>query len=791
MMVRRQLMLTVMAGAVGFMASPALSQEAAEPADGALPEVEVVQPKAAPAAKKKAAPAPQYTPTPQPPPAQPVYADEEPAPALDNSPYGASGSAGAAARAASGPISPINARTMLPEDLQNFSGAATRVSTQDLEEQRPLTNHEALARVPGVVTVTDDGLGRHGGIGIRGSTYRRSRKVLVMEDGQPINFATYIDASTHYTPPTERLESIEVFRGPIVNYGPLNNHGVVNFRNLSPFGANETVIKAGIGYTEGVDKDINNFRHVHTRQNLGNVGVVASYSGAEMGGSWDNEVLRYNDFYGALGFRGSNQDLTISGGFFRQRDNYDEFNFRTANGRAAFYANGRNKGDGGNTDFTSNAIFGLDDNVYEADHYRLQIAHNYYFDRDTTLSTRLYGADNHRVRSYFHDESPGNPNGVDPPVAMQSRDRQYQNVGFDSRIEFANRSLFNGMTYDLQAGIKYEEQWFTNMNRVGGPGLDKNNPGNLARKEQLDAQAFAAFVQAAVHITPTFTVTPGVRFESYEVSYSRDFNSGVPVVNPALLSSEHREVLPMIAFAWEAMPRSTFYGGYHRGLTPHIVRDANDQGANGWPLEDEIGDNFEIGFRTTAVRGLTLDFAYFHQRIENYQWKAAFSIGGSDVYSSLDEVHINGFEIYGRLDSKPFTGGPWNFFGEAIYTYADAEIEKGLAVGLVPVDGNRAPESTKHFANLTLGVQFRELWDASVTYTYRGDFYMDELNTAVNKADDAWLLSARANFHLTDSLTLWASGQNLTDEFYVSEVSDGYKPGLGRTIMGGFTYKFD
>ena len=615
-----------------------------------------------------------------------------------------------------------------------------------------------------------------------------------MEDGQPINFSTYIDSSVHHTPPTERVETIEVFRGPIVNYGPLNNHGVINFRNLSPFGANETVIKAGIGYTEGVDKDINNFRHVHTRQNLGNVGVVASYSGAEMGGSWDNEVLRYNDFYGALGFRGSNQDLTISGGFFRQRDNYDEYNFRLS--RADFYANGRRKGDGGNPNFTSNSIFGLEDNVYEADHYRLQIAHNYYFDRDTTLSTRLYGADNHRVRSYFNNV-PGN--AVDPPVSMESRDRHYQNVGVDSRIEFANRSLFNGMTYDLQAGIRYEEHWFTNMNRTGGRGLDIDNPGALARKEQLDAQAFAAFVQAAIHVTPTFTVTPGVRVESYDLSYIRPFNSNAPDPAATPRLSDHDHILPAIGFAWEALPRSTFYGGYHRGLTPHIVRDANEAGTGAFPLDEEIGDNFEFGFRTTAVRGVTLDVAYFHNRIDNYQFKEAF-VGpdGTAVYSSIDKVHINGFEIYARLDSKPFTGGPWNVFGEVVYTYADAEIERGLArvsAGPPPVfesvAGNRAPESMKHFANLTLGVQFSELWDASITYTYRDAFFMDELNTAANETDDAWLLSARANFHVTDGLTLWASGQNLTDEFYVSEVSGGYKPGLGRTVMGGFTWKFD
>lgn len=798
MLGRKQLMLTVMASAVGLMASSAFAQEAAEPAEG-LPEVEVIQQKKAPAkaAKKKAAPVQAASPAPQPPPSDVEYADETPA--LDNSAYGASASGGAASRAASGPLSPVSAKTMLPQDLQNFAGSGSRVSTEDLEAQRPLSSHEALARVPGVVTVTDDGIGRHGGIGIRGSTYRRSRKVLVLEDGQPINFATYLDSSVHHTPPIERVESIEVMRGPIVNYGPLNNHGVVNFRNLSPFGANETVIKAGIGTTEGADKSVNNFRHVHTRQNIGNAGIVASYSGTDVGGSWDNEVLRYNDFYGSVGLRGTNQDVVISGGFFRQRDSYDEYNFRTTHGKAAFYANGRNKGDGGNTNFTSNPIVGLDDNVYEANHYRLQIAHNLYIDQDTTLSTRLYGADNHRVRSYFRDDAVNNL----APTEMDGRDRRYKNYGIDSRLELANRQIFPGILTDFQFGVRYEEQDFANINRRA-PHLSINNKGTgpVREQAQLDAESFAAFAQAAVHLTPTLTVTPGVRLETYDVKFKSVVSGvagGVVVPGTARFDSDHTHVLPSIGFAWEAFPRSTFYGGYHRGLTPHIVRDANVN-PNSWPLDEEIGDNFELGFRTTAVRGVTLDMAYFHNRIDDYQYREAFRdpISAAAVYSSLSEVSINGFEIYGRLDSNPFTGGPWNVFGEAVYTYADAEIERGVdnigtsaAPVLIDASGNQAPESMKHFANLTLGVEYRELWDASVTYTYRDSFFMDARNSFTNETDSEWLLSARANLHVTDGLTLWASGQNLTDEFYISEVSGGYKPGLGRTVMGGFTYKFD
>lgn len=776
-----------------------------------LPDVQIIQEQQAapqPATPKPAAAKPKPRPRPvqqqaSSPPPLPPQDDEfeaiaeisEPAQILANSPYGATAGAGAAERAQFGSINPISARQVLPGDLQNYAGSGARVSTTDLDSQRPLTSHEALARVPGVVSVLDDGIGRHGGISVRGAPFRRSRKVLVMEDGQPINFAPYLDSSTHYTPPIERIESIEVLKGNVVNYGPLNNFGVVNFRNLSPFGANETLMKFGVGTTEGADRDWNNFRHVHTRQNLGNVGVVASYSGSETGGAWDNEVLRYNDFYGAIGFKGDKQDLTVSGGFFRQRDTYDETNFGgdelgpPGNAESAFFRNRRNK-DGIDEDL---AGF-FDDSNYNGDHYRLQVAHNYYFDKDTTLTTRLYGADHERARFYpdsLVDE--GEPN--EGEVIFEGRDRRYRNYGVDSRIEFANLQLFNGMTHDFQSGISYREEKFSNTNREGEPGdiLDLGDRGRVVSQQKLDASAFSAFMQTAIHVTQNFTITPGVRFESYDIDF-RQTVSGDDVGQ-----SDHDHVLPSIAFAWEAMQRTTLYGGYHRGLTPHIVRDAADAG---FPLDEEVGDNFQLGVRSTAMRGFTLDMAVFHSMIDNYQFKEAELVDGLQAFGVLDEVELTGFEIFGRLDSRPHHGGPWNFFGEAVYTYIDGRIEKGVDADgddETVVSGNRIPLSVRHFANLTIGVEHQAGWDLSVSWNYRGDFHTDSLNTpfggdpdgGTGLVPDVWLVSARGNYKVNDQLSLFISGQNLTDEFYISDRDEGIKPGIGRTIFGGFTLKFD
>lgn len=709
-------------------------------------------------------------------------------------PIDVSGAAGqsriAGSTAAAGPVSPIDARELLPADLQDFAGSADRVTSQDLASELPLTTHDALRNVPGVAAVSDDGFGRHSGVSLRGSPHRRSRKVLVMEDGVPINFSPYLDAGTHYTPPMDRVESIDVLKGPIVNYGPLNNHGVINFRNLSPFGPKETVFSAGIGSTKGADQSVNNTRHVHTRQSVDNVGVVLSYSGLNAGGAWDTEKLRYNDFYGAVGIRGDNQDLTVSGGFFRQRDNYDEDNFSgTLADLKKFRHDKKAAAEAGHFPVNCGSCYKW--NTYNADYYRVQAAHNLYIDNNTTLSTRVYGNRHDRARFYVSDES------LNPPAdfVMEGRDRLYKNYGADSRIEFADMPLFGGLTHTVQAGVRYEEHDFHNKNRIGDTNerLTFGNRGSLDEEQRLKANSFASFAQSAIKVTPDFTLVPGVRFERYKIGF-RDLedsaNNG---------STTYFQALPMLSFSWEAAPATTLYGGYHRGLSPHIVRDVLESDVGYIPPRKEVGDNLQIGVRTTAIQGLTLDAAYFHSDIRNYQFGEAFQSGGGDrVFSSLDKVRFDGVEMSARLDSRPFTNSAWNFYGEGVYTYVNSKIRKGTTEGDVSVAGNEVPESMKHTANLTLGAQHHNGFDASMTWTYRGGFYTDALNLPMNPLDveegrvnGVWLLSARASYKVTKDLTAWVSGQNLTDKFYISDRSDGAKLGIGRTVMAGMTLKFN
>jgi Fe(3+) dicitrate transport protein len=363
--------------------------------------------------------------------------------------------------------------------------------------------------------------------------------------------------------------------------------------------------------------------------------------------------------------------------------------------------------------------------------------------------------------------------------------------------------------------------------------LENGNKGAATFFDRsLNANTVSAFLQSNIYVAKDFNVLPGVRFEWFDVSRRNRVVAAeegeaevdgddveIEGINyfpdPARDSTSSFNALPGVAFAYTGLYRSTVYGGYHRGLTTAVLRNED------FPADDEIGDNFNIGLRSSAIKGFDFEVAGFYQLFENFQYGESFSaIAGDREFGRADEVTINGVELYGRLNSQPFTGGPLNLFAEGNYTYARSVLEKASAGGN-DYSGNRVPETPWHVAALTLGVEGTTgwRWNASATYTYRGSFFTDAANTPYGlggeyECDDnpppgdpgeceieeagegggvpsVWLLSARFNLHLGDTgASVFVSGDNLLDEFYITDREDGMKPGIGRTIWTGFAYKF-
>src|SRR5690606_11347461 len=117
----------------------------------------------------------------------------------------------------------------------DIKGSNYRINPVALENINPLGTEEVLRMMPGVNIVGDMGLSNRPNISIRGSCGRRSRKVLLMEDGSPSAPAPYIAPGSYYNPVSDRLTSIEVYKGAdLLRFGPNNAYGAVNYITALP-----------------------------------------------------------------------------------------------------------------------------------------------------------------------------------------------------------------------------------------------------------------------------------------------------------------------------------------------------------------------------------------------------------------------------------------------------------------------------------------------------------------------------------------------------------------------------
>jgi Fe(3+) dicitrate transport protein len=692
----------------------------------------------------------------------------------------------------------IEVREILPGRIEHAPGATGVLTGADIEQLRPYTLHDAFDFIPGVRTLDDDVLGRRSGIGIRGAATRRSRKVLLLEDGTPINASTYLDPSGHYTPPMERLERIDVLKanGQIL-YGPLNNHGIINFRNRRATTEPETSAELALGDHAA------NKQHVMHRRTDGRLGSVVSYTRFEAEGAFDVEDTEYQDFYGALEWRiDERHDLSFSALYFRERSHYDESNLTPQE----FAVAPRRK----------LGRFGQEYNTIAVDYQKADLTHEFQATDNWTISSKVFYTDLDRPRFTV---DPGEYDvaslpalvvvdgdgffvpGDDGNGRMISRNRHYRTYGAESRMEY-HGITGERLEHTLQWGVRVERHRFWDQRTQGAVGevLHEGNRGALVRDEPYQASAYSVFLQDAVRFGD-WTVTPGVRAESYTQRKQRVF----PEVRPRE-EYEDTVVLPGVSVLYRGLEDVLLFGSVQRGYTPAIARGSD------FPLVPEIGINAQIGMRASLGEGVRLEVAGFYNRLSDTLVQLPFvdPQTGANVFINAADSRSTGADVGVRIDSAPYTDSALNVFGVLAYNHTRSTFREGLS------KGNRVPEIPRHAGSLTLGLEHAAGWHVSATVSHQGSFFTDPANTrAPFLADEdgnpavpgdlidlrepivlgivpsRTLVSARAGYTLrTFPATVWIQGRNLTGKEYVSDYSNGLRPGAERSLIGGIALRF-
>lgn len=701
---------------------------------------------------------------------------------------------------------PITVEASVPDEVTGTPGAASRLSAEQIDTLRPYTLHDALDFVPGVRHIDDDVLGRRSGIGIRGAPSRRSRKTLLLEDGVPINASAYLDPSAHYTPPTERLQSVDVLRGAgHVLHGPLNNHGIVNFVNRKPTARPETEIELGAG-TLGTFK-----RHaLHSRRD-GAFGTVLSYTGLDAEGAFDVEDTSVDDFFASLDWDPSDRHhVGVSATYLRERSDYDESNL-TPLEYALDPRRKRNR-------------FGQEFNSIAVDYHRLALVHDFQASPRLSVSTTAFITDLDRPRFTVDPdeiEVDALPEFVyvDPARefipgqsgVMIARDRHYSTYGIETRMQLADASAF-GVTQQLQWGLRFERHFLDNRETFGDVGevLDENNRGSTfganafeeALLEKYQASAASGFAQSSLS-AGNWTLIPGLRVEHYTQVKNVVHEAG-EFLNERQ-EDDNTLVLPSLSILYRRSPQTQMFGNIARGYTPAFARTAEE-----FPLEPETGINSQIGLRTALSPVVQLEGAVFYNWIRDTVVQEPFTIDDENLVVNAEDSVAYGVDLGLRVGT-PAGAVALRTFGELAWNYTHAQFTQG------ELDGNDVPEIPRNAGSLTVGVEHGAGWHLSATLSHFGRFFTDLANTreriladedgvpvapgstleirepaVLGEVASHTIYSARASYKFGSSpqTTLWVQGRNLTDKTFVTDHENGLRPGAERSVIAGVTLRF-
>ncbi len=721
------------------------------------------------------------------------------------------------------------------EPYQDLPGSATVFGMQTIKLINPVGTQEMLEYVPGINGFADDGIGNSRiSIGIRGLNPRRSSRVLILEDGVPIQPALYVYPNMYYNPPADRIDRIEVIKGSgSILYGPQTMGGVINYFTKRPRNDFGGIFKVTVGengynsiFTEIGGWNLGRLRPEIQllfkkgdgfRQNNGfeqfNGTMKLNYKKSEV----QNIYLKANVNY-------ENSNATYTGLTKFMFDNDPTFNPKKDDNFEVFRA----------------ALDYINTEKLSTNISKRLIAYASFFDRrwwretdmfvnaeldsatgDVTLESSPKGWYFANVPGYNLVRT-GNRNdnfGILRTFYVLGLENSYQinhNIfSLPSKMELGWRVYWERFIDDRKTGFVavYDsttglvDSVFAPDARDGvyfrGAGEDLEILGTSHHYETL---ALSGFFSESIDFG-FIRVRPGLRFEIFEQERVDRLQGSLYQDKTILVA------LPGIGFTTK-FNDMTLFGGVHRGFTPpssgalKILNFGEGlEEDSGLDLDAEKSWNREIGLRKS--RGLlNFELSFFNNDIENL-----VAAGRGTAFSNLGKVNARGHEIQVSAMLSDIMQLLPNF--HVSYTglqtkIKDATISSGD--NNIDLSGNELPYSPK--TTYTIGIEYQLFSKIALRIDQRfvSEVYTDFENLEVGDNEigdilgisgpvpDYRLLNASGSVQITNRFKIFFSGKNITDEIYIGsrlhsnpnqpdpEISSGILPGPRRQWNLGLEY---
>lgn len=639
----------------------------------------------------------------------------------------------------------------------SIPGAIDIISPEEMEMIQPASLQDALKIVPGVNARDEEGYGAIPNIGIRGLSPNRSTKVLILEDGAPIQPSLFLSNASYYSPPVERISSIEVLKGATgLRYGPNTIGGVINYQSKTPL--KDGIVKGKLGSHGYRLLELEAGTSSEQKSMGGGINLITSEANG-----FRNNGYRMNDILVKGGMAiGQSQWLGLK---LTRYEN--EINTSYVGLRPDEFIHTPTKNPAPDDQFLSNRT-------------SFDINHELEIDTSTKLKTLMYWSQLERNfwRRDVASKTRQGTSFVDcggTAYCVTGRNRNFDMLGIDSRL-FTNYQAF-GIQNESEIGVRLHSETMSNKTERSNAG-PRARTGVITGNENNDAKAVALYLQNRFLFTDQFAVTPGVRVESYRQNRKNEMNGVQGQAN-------NTELVPGIGATWQLAPELQLYSSVYKGFAPAMISAAISGDGVDQKLDAERSMNIEFGFRGQAQKW-TYEGAAFRMDFSNQIVNQALS-GGISKTNGGQSLHQGAEGALGYAITSA-----WSVLANA--TYIPVAEFKGGTLGPI---GNRIPYTPKLTGNLGLNYSKDGLKSFLNAYHVSSQ-YADSANTVQESNDGTkglipsfTTLNWSVVYSPKKDLKLFGVVRNLFDKKFISGRSpDGIFPGAERNFEIGLAYQF-
>ena len=699
--------------------------------------------------------------------------------------------------------------------FNNLPGASTVLQMETIKLLNPTGTQEMLEYVPGVNGYADDGIGNSRiSIGIRGLNPRRSSRILILEDGIPIQPALYIYPNMYYNPPADRIDRLEVIKGSgAVEFGPQTMGGVINYFTRRPRNEFGGLFKASAGE--------NGYGSIF----------------AEIGG-WGNDRLNPEVqllFKRGDGFRQNNSfeqaNATVKLNYLRSDDEniYVKTNLNYENSNATYTGLTKwsfendpkyNPKEDDNFKILRTSLDFIHTKRINSNLSTTNTFYTSYFDRrwwrendvfvlasqkdDPSASPQAYYSINDLVRKGNGKDNFGILRTFYVLGAQRNYELKRTLFGLPSETKFGARLYWERFIDDKKAGENTDS-------RDGKyfilPVSEDESPTIVGQSHHYETTAMSLFYSEKID-WGNIQLRPGVRFEVFE-------QERVDRLQGSIYQDKTITVaLPGFGFSAPLLGMN-FFGGIHRGFTPpssgalKILNFGMGDKSTSLDLDAEKSWNKELGLRGN-FSFLDFELSGFHIGIENL-----VAAGRGTAFNNLGKVNSMGIELVANLS----TSKSISFLPDFHITYALLSTEiiegkirsnvSGSAGSEVSIAGKELPYAPRHTLTAGFSANYFQALSIRLDLRYVDKVYTDfenieeEDNVGVSgSVPSYYFFNLSADYQINEKMRILLTGKNITDEIYIgsrlhsnpgqkqANISSGILPGPRKQINIGLEYLF-